>query len=100
MFTVEPSLLVTGLTPPSAMLAPNFIPLSVDSLTAFAILASDVFLRSDTFTAASGVVSLAFFNLSKKGVVSAGVPSAGFGSIAEPTLLRIVLPSVVDLPAD
>ena len=92
MCTVEPSLLVTGLSPPSAMLAPNFIPLSVDSLTAFAILASDVFLRSDTLTAALDfVVSAAASPNFSRNLLSGTFPS---GSIAEPTLSTRFAPSV------
>ena len=41
------------------------MPFVVASFTAFAMLASDVFLRSDTLTAAFGVSVLALFNFSK-----------------------------------
>ena len=81
-FTVEPNLLVFA--PPT--LASNFKPLS--------IIASDVFLRSFTFTAAFGVSLAAVSNLVKN-VLPVDVPVL---SIAEPTLLTMELPPVV-LPA-
>ena len=68
------------------------------------MLASDVFLRSDTFTAAFGwLPSFAASSKRSKNDGFALVPAPSGTSvvaIAEPTLFRIVLPSVVDLPAD
>ena len=80
--TLEPSLLV--FSPPE--LASNFKPLPM--------IASDVFLRSFTFTAAFGV-SLAAVSSLFKNVSPVDVPVL---SIAEPTLFTMELPPVV-LPA-
>ena len=66
------------------MLLPvNFKPLSTN--------ASDVFLRSFTFTAAFGVLVAAVFNLVK----NASPVDVPVLSIAEPTLLITMLPPVV-----
>ena len=77
--TLEPSLLVFSL--PS--LASNLKPLSTN--------ASDVVLRSFTFTAAFGVLVAAVSNLVKN-VLPVDVPVL---SMAEPTLLITMLPPVV-----
>ena len=99
--TVVPNLFVTTLF--AATVVPKFAPYFMPVSVTLPITASDVFLRSDTLTAACGVSVLALSNFSKYVASSLGVPSAlvTFApSIADPTLFRIVSPAFVSFAAD
>ena len=78
----------------------NFNPFVVASLTAFAMLASNVCFKSNTLTPAFGFVVLAVFNLSKYSAVAVVLPSpvAPVGSITEATLLNTTASVVSVLP--